>query len=178
MRSVSKRDRRGWVERDQNLPPPRDDLFKVMTSCNLHTPRKLSDALSIIKAARSRLDDHRRSSLWDFAALRSLCQSLPFALIVLVPFLRDIIVACTVRPFEPQVFITVPMRLTDELPTVLSDVVEVTGVTRVGISVSGGNDTPSTELLRLLVGQVVSVPLSSQLHLYTISVQLAWSRTP
>lgn len=59
---------------------------------------------------------------------------------VLVPFLRDVVVA-------------------NKLPTVFSDVIEITRVSRIGISMTCSNDTPSSELLSFFIREIVRVSL-------------------
>lgn len=51
------------------------------------------------------------------------------------------------------------VQVTQELPPVLSYVEEVVGVTRVSISMTGGDDRTATEFLGFFVGQVPSVAL-------------------
>ena len=91
-------------------------------------------------------------------------------LLVLVPQIADIQVA-------------------QELPPVLSDVVQVVRVTRVPVSVSGGDDGTSTEFLSFFVGQVPMIALNviagkvsksavRNLARMTRVAMLTWSKTP
>lgn len=50
-------------------------------------------------------------------------------------------------------------KLTDELPSVLADMVQVDRVTGVGVTVTGGADRAAAELLRLVVREIPLVSL-------------------
>lgn len=50
-------------------------------------------------------------------------------------------------------------KLTDELPSLLLYMVQIDGVTRVRITMTGGVNAPSAKFLRLFVGEIPAVPL-------------------
>jgi len=91
------RNRHGYV---RGYAPSRSKLDAHLSreatiSLESHHSKPCATSYRTVVMHTLRLDDHRRRrSFWHPSALRSLCQRLLLLLVVFVPFLRDVVVAC------------------------------------------------------------------------------------